>query len=285
MREQQPWPAPAKLNRFLHITGRRTDGMHELQTVFQFIDICDQLHFSRRRDAEIRHMNPLPGLDPDSDLTVRAARRLQVETGARQGVDIRINKLLPAGGGLGGGSSDCATTLVALNQLWDLDLSPDRLAAIGLELGADVPVFVGGTAAWAEGVGERLTPIHLDEPWFLVIKPDCEVATGEIFNAPDLTRSTPPLTIRAFLDDPDRATNDCEPVVRQQFAPVAEALDWLNRFAPTRLTGTGACVFATFPEQAVAAEVAAQMPARWQGFVCRGLNESPLLARLQQELR
>ncbi len=285
MREQQPWPAPAKLNRFLHITGRRTDGMHELQTVFQFIDICDQLHFGRRRDTEIRHMNPLPGLDPDSDLTVRAARRLQVETGARQGVDIRITKLLPAGGGLGGGSSDCATTLVALNQLWDLDLPPDRLAAIGLELGADVPVFVRGTAAWAEGIGERLAPIHLDEPWFLVIKPDCEVATGEVFNAPDLTRSTPPLTIRAFLDDPDRAMNDCEPVVRQRFAPVAEALDWLNRFAPARLTGTGACVFAAFPAQAVAAEVAAQMPARWQGFVCRGLNESPLLARLQQELR
>lgn len=285
MHERRCWPAPAKLNRFLHITGRRADGMHELQTVFQFIDVCDQLHFIPRSDAEIRHLNPLPGVDPDVDLTVRAARRLQVETGVRQGIDIRIDKLLPMGGGLGGGSSDCATTLVALNQLWDLGLSLPQLAGIGLELGADVPVFVRGTAAWAEGVGEQLTPVRLDEPWFLVIKPDCEVATGQVFNAPDLTRSTPPMTIRAFLDDSEPGTNDCEPVVRRLFAPVAEALDWLSRFAPARLTGTGACLFAAFPDQVTATEVAAQLPARWQGFVCRGLNESPLLARLQQELR
>ncbi len=285
MPEQQPWPAPAKLNRFLHITGRRDDGMHELQTVFQFVDACDQLYFTPRDDAEIRHLNPLAGVAPEADLCVRAARRLQAETDCRRGVDIRIDKILPLGGGLGGGSSDCATTLVALNRLWAQDLSLHQLAAIGLELGADVPVFVHGRAAWAEGVGEQLQPIDIDEPWFLVIRPDCEVATGQVFAAADLTRNTPPTTIRDFLRVPEHSRNDCEAVVRTLFAPVAEALDWLQQFAPARLTGTGACLFAPFPDRAAAAAVAAQLPDRWQGFVCRGLNESPLHTRLQQEVR
>lgn len=285
---ERPWPAPAKLNRFLHITGRRADGMHELQTIFQFIDLRDELTFIPRRETRVRHLNPLEGVDAGADLSVRAARLLQRETGCRLGVDIRIDKRLPMGGGLGGGSSDCATTLVALNQLWGLGLSEERLAELGLELGADVPVFVYGYAAWAEGVGERLTPVELDEPWFLVIRPDCEVATGRVFNAPDLTRSTPPMTIRAFFDNEnlhDGAGNDCELVVRRLFPPVAEALDWLGQYARPRLTGTGACLFASFADREAAVAVAAQLPARWQGFVTRGLNVSPLRQRLQQELR
>ena len=280
---ERPWPAPAKLNRFLHITGRRADGMHELQTVFQFLDVGDELAFTLRTDSRINHRNPLPGLDPEQDRTVRAARLLQAETGCRQGIDIQINKHLPLGGGLGGGSSDCATTLVALNQLWGLGLPEDRLAALGLSLGADVPVFVRGRAAWAEGVGERLTPVDVDEPWFVVICPDCEVSTARVFNAPGLTRSTPPMTIRGFLEG--SGGNDCEPVVRQLFPVVAEALDWLGQHAPARLTGTGGCLFAPFTDRQTAAAVAALVPSRWQAFVARGLNESPLLKHLQQEMQ
>ncbi|MDZ7735227.1 MAG: 4-(cytidine 5'-diphospho)-2-C-methyl-D-erythritol kinase [Gammaproteobacteria bacterium] len=280
---ERPWPAPAKLNRFLHITGRRADGMHELQTVFQFIDLCDELSFTVRTDAGIRHLNPLAGVDPETDLTVRAARLLQSETGCRLGAEIHINKRLPLGGGLGGGSSDCATTLVALNRLWGLELPVERLADLGLGLGADVPVFVHGRAAWAEGVGERLTPVELDEPWFVVIRPDCEVSTAAVFAAPGLTRSTPPMTIRGFLDG--GGGNDCEAVVRELFPAVAEAQDWLGRHAPARLTGTGACIFAPFADRETAATIAARIPARWQGFIARGLNESPLLGRLQQEMQ
>ena len=280
---ERPWPAPAKLNRFLHITGRRADGMHELQTVFQFLDYCDEITFTPRADATVRHCNPLRGVDADSDLTVRAARLLQAESGCRLGVDIHIDKRLPMGGGLGGGSSDCATTLVALNQLWGLGLPVERLAELGLHLGADVPVFVRGRAAWAEGVGEVLTAVDLDEPWFVVICPDCEVSTARIFAAPGLTRSTPPMTIRGFLDG--GGGNDCEPVVRQLFPAVAEALDWLDEHAPARLTGTGACLYAPFPDRDRAAAVAERIPPRWQGFVARGLNESPLLTRLQQEMQ
>lgn len=280
-----PWPAPAKLNRILHITGRRDDGMHELQTIFQFIDLCDQLEFNIRSDGVVEHLNPLAGVAAQTDLTVRAARLLQSHTGCSLGVDIHVDKQLPMGGGLGGGSSDCATTLVALNQLWELGLTDAELAVLGLQLGADVPVFIHGRAAWAEGVGERLTPVAIDEPWFLVIRPDCEVPTAMVFNAPDLTRSTPPMTIRDFLEAPEQGRNDCEAVVRRLFPPVAEALDWLARFAPPRLTGTGACLFAPFPDAAAAADVAAQLPGRWQGHVCRGCNESPLRARREQELR
>jgi len=280
---ERPWPAPAKLNRFLHITGRRDDGMHELQTVFQFLNRCDEITFTVRADGEIRHTNPLPGVEAEADLTVRAAHRLQAETGCRQGVEIHIDKHLPLGGGLGGGSSDCATTLVALNRLWGLDIPLERLAELGLELGADVPVFVHGHAAWAEGVGERLTAVELDEPWFVVIRPDCEVSTAQVFSAPGLTRSTPPMTIRAFLAG--AGGNDCEAVVRGLFPPVAEALDWLDQYAPARLTGTGGCVFTAFAGREQAAAVAAKIPPRWEGFVARGLNRSPLHERLQQEMQ
>lgn len=272
------WPAPAKLNLFLHITGRRADGYHELQTVFQFIDRCDELRFTSRDDGVIRPMHALPGLDPGRDLTVRAARLLQSSTGVNLGADICLDKRLPIGGGLGGGSSDAATTLVVLNCLWKLGLSLAELAGLGLQLGADVPVFVRGRSAWAEGVGERLTEMNLDEPWYLVVVPPCQVSTDKIFAAPDLTRDSVPITIDNFLTA--RMANDCEAAVRRRYPQVAEAFRTLERYAVARLTGTGACVFAAFQEQQeahfVLRQLASTWPANWQGFVAKGMNESPL---------
>ena len=276
-----PWPAPAKLNLFLHITGRRADDFHLLQTVFQFLDYADVLHFTVRTDGAVRRLSELPGVAAEGDLVVRAARLLQTETGCRLGADIRLEKRLPMGGGLGGGSSDAATTLVALNALWQLRLPVERLAALGLTLGADVPVFVRGQAAWAEGVGERLEPVDLPEPWYLVLVPPVGVSTAAVFGAPELTRDCPPITIRDFLAGIGR--NVCEPVVRARFPAVAAALDWLAHFAPARMTGTGCCVFAAFAVESAAREVAAQLPAGWHGFVARGCNRSPLLERLAQE--
>lgn len=274
------WPAPAKLNRFLHITGRRADGYHLLQTVFQFMEYGDTLGFRLRDDGLVRRSSVLPGIDPESDLTVRAARLLQSHTGERRGVEIAIDKRIPAGGGLGGGSSDAATTLWALNCLWDLGLSMEELATLGLRLGADVPVFVRGRAAWAEGVGEILTPLTLEEPWYLVVIPDAQVSTAEIFAAPELTRDCDALTISGFLSG-DHGLNVCEPVVRARFPRVAEALDWLGRFAPARMSGTGACVFASFPERRAADEARRCLPVGWRAFVAKGCNHSPLLARVE----
>ncbi|MDX1253390.1 MAG: 4-(cytidine 5'-diphospho)-2-C-methyl-D-erythritol kinase [Gammaproteobacteria bacterium] len=269
------WPAPAKLNLFLHITGRRADGYHLLQTVFQFIDRCDWLHFDVRNDGVIRRIEELPGVPPEQDLTLRAAHLLREEAGQPAlGADIRIEKHLPMGGGLGGGSSDAATTLVALNALWGLRLPPQRLAALGLRLGADVPVFVAGHAAWAEGVGEKLTPVTLPEPWYVVLVPACHVSTAAIFSAQELTRDLPPLTIEGFLSGQGR--NVCEPVVRSRYPQVAEAMDWLTRFGPARMTGTGACVFCAFAAESEARRVLAQLPPSWQGFVAKGMNRSPL---------
>ena len=274
------WPAPAKLNLFLHITGRRADGYHLLQTVFQFIDYCDLLDFTPRNDGEIKRSSVLAGVPADADLVVRAARLLQEKTGCRQGVAIHVDKRIPAGGGLGGGSSDAATTLVALNRLWGLGLHVDELAGFGLQLGADIPVFVRGRAAWAEGVGGKLTPLESPENWFLVIRPDCSVSTAEIFNAVDLTRNTPAITIRDFLTSGGR--NDCEMVVKGRYPQVAEALDWLNQFGTARVTGTGACIYASFNEEYQAREPLRTIPLSWQGFVARGRNYSPLLGRLEQ---
>jgi 4-diphosphocytidyl-2-C-methyl-D-erythritol kinase len=275
-----PWPAPAKLNLFLHITGRREDGFHLLQTVFQFLDYGDELYFTLRDDGVVSRVSDLPGVAAESDLVVRAARLLQAETGCPRGVDIRVEKRLPMGGGLGGGSSDAATTLVALNALWRLGLPEERLAALGLGLGADVPVFVRGRAAWAEGVGERLEPVDLPEPWYLVLVPPVGVATAAVFGAPELTRDCPAITIRDFLAG--MGENVCEPVVRRRFPAVAEALDWLAGYAPSRMTGTGCCVFAAFADESEARGVLAQLPAGWSGFVARGRNRSPLLERLER---
>lgn len=278
----RPWPAPAKINLFLHVTGRRGDGYHELQTVFQFLDYADELWFTVTGDGEVRREGEEYEVAEDEDLSVRAARALKEDTGTGAGVRIRINKHIPAGGGLGGGSSDAATTLVALNRLWTLELSEDELARIGLGLGADVPVFVRGRAAWAEGVGERLQPVAVPEDWFLVVHPGCHVPTGRVFNAPDLTRNTPPITIRDFLEGAGR--NDCEPVVFEAFPQVAETARWLGRFAPdVRMTGTGACLFARFPSREEAESVARDLPKGCQGFVARGKNRSPLLDRLATE--
>ncbi len=278
------WPAPAKLNLFLHVLSRRPDGYHTLQTAFQFIDLCDDLVFEPRTDGRIVRVSGPSEVAADEDLVVRAAHRLRESTGGgKGGVGISVHKRIPLQGGLGGGSSDAATTLVALNHLWDLGLTADQLASLGLELGADVPVFVHGHAAWAEGVGERLQPLDLPEPAYLVVRPPCAVSTREIFQAPELTRNSMPTTIRAFFAGEGR--NDCEPVVRTRYPPVAAALDWLNRYAPARLTGTGSCVFAAFEDEARARRVAAQLPAGCEGFVVRGHNRSPLLTRLERAER
>jgi 4-diphosphocytidyl-2-C-methyl-D-erythritol kinase len=268
------WPAPAKLNLFLHITGRRPDGYHLLQTVFQFIDYCDLLHFEVRRDGLIRRVTETPGVDERQDLVWRAASLLQHESNVHLGVNISIIKRIPMGGGLGGGSSDAATTLVALNRLWNLGLSVPRLADLGIKLGADVPVFINGYAAWAEGVGEKLQSVSLPEPWYVVVMPPCQVATGEIFAAPELTRDANPIKIRDFLAG--QGVNVCEPVVRTRYPVVGEVLDWLSQYSKARLTGTGACVFAAFENERLAQEVMGKIPLQWAGFVAKGLNTSPL---------
>jgi 4-diphosphocytidyl-2-C-methyl-D-erythritol kinase len=273
---QGPWPAPAHLNLFLHITGRRADGYHELQTVFQFLDLADRLYFGTRADGEIRRFGGPAGVAAADDLCVRAASLLQSYAGIPQGVDIYNEKILPAGGGLGGGSSDAATTLWALNRLWGLGLDAGELAGLGLQLGADVPVFLHGRSSWAEGVGEILTPVELPEPWFLVLDPNVSVSTAAVFSDTELTRDTPRMTIRDLLSGDGR--NDCEAVVRRRYPEVAAALDWLNSQSPARLTGTGACVFAAFDAETEALEIAARVPSRWNAFVARGLNRSPLHA-------
>jgi 4-diphosphocytidyl-2-C-methyl-D-erythritol kinase len=277
------WPAPAKLNLFLHVTGRRPDGYHELQTLFQLIDLNDTVSLSVTDDGRIERPAGPVGVDPDSDLTVRAAKALQAATGCRAGASIRIAKRIPMGGGLGGGSSDAATVLLALNHLWGCGLPVDELARLGLPLGADVPVFVRGSSAWAEGVGEQLVPVELPERWYVVIHPGVAVPTRDVFQSPELTRNTPVITIRAFFgpEGSSGSRNDCEPVVRARYPEVADALSWLGKFAPARLTGTGSCIFAAFGSAMDAERVAARAPDRWRAFVARGLNVSPVHALLR----
>lgn len=274
-------PAPAKLNLFLQVVGRRPDGYHELQTAFQLIDLADELRFMVRDDPGIRRTAGPESVPAAADLSVRAARRLQQAAGVRRGVDIALTKRIPVGGGLGGGSSDAATTLVALNELWGLHWPPERLAGLALELGADVPVFVHGHSAWAGGVGEQLQPLTLPERHYAVIFPGVAVSTATVFQAPELTRNTPRTTIRAFLEAGGR--NDCVPVVTRRYPAVAEALAWLARSGEARLTGTGSCVFAAFADRSSARAALAELPARWSGFVVRGLQRSPLLKRLAAE--
>lgn len=286
------WPAPAKLNLCLHVTGRRAEGYHELQTIFQLIDLRDELAFEvapagviERRDDALANPGALAAIPSVQDLCVRAARALAALAEERlaqtvPGTIIRIRKRIPMGGGLGGGSSDAATTLLALNALWRLGFDRATLAALGLQLGADVPVFIQGVAAVGEGVGERLTPVALPDRWFLVLHPGVSVPTATVFQAPELTRNSPILTIPALLASGGR--NDCEPVVRERYPEVAEAIDWLARFAPTRLTGTGSCIFASFDSAAAAERVAARVPDCWRAWVARALPRSPLLARLPE---
>lgn len=267
-------PAPAKLNLFLHITGRRADGYHNLQTLFQFLDYSDTLSFNLRQDGEIQLSPEIPAIPSADNLIVRAAKLLQAQTGCTLGADIHLDKKLPMGGGLGGGSSDCATALLGLNHLWQLGLNLDELAALGLSLGADVPVFVRGQAAFAEGVGEILTPTPtIPEPWYLVVCPQVHVNTGKIFSHEGLTRNTPPLNMRTALRQEGR--NDCQQVVTMLYPEIGNALNLLSNFSFAKMTGTGACIFSSFGSEAEANRVSDQLPADYVTFVAQGVNQSP----------
>lgn len=278
--------APAKLNLFLHLTGRRADGYHELQTLFQLLDYGDQVRLSLREDGNIQRIAGADGVSADTDLAVKAARLLKSVSGTPKGCDITVVKRIPLGAGLGGGSSDAGAVLVGLNRLWELKWSEGRLAELGLELGADVPVFVRGCSAWAEGIGERLYPVSAEGIWYLVVTPSCEVSSAEVFSSPALTRNTPPSRIDRFtLAQSDGAApavswdavwahthNDCEPVTRAMYPQVDRALNWLSNFAEARMTGTGGSVFAPFPHRAEAGRVMAQRPDGLRAFVSRGLS-------------
>ncbi|AYM90707.1 4-(cytidine 5'-diphospho)-2-C-methyl-D-erythritol kinase [Serratia sp. 3ACOL1] len=274
------WPSPAKLNLFLYITGRRADGYHQLQTLFQFLDYGDTLTIVPRQDDQIQLLTPVEGVPDEQNLIVRAARLLQQHCTAHaiatlpRGADISIDKRLPMGGGLGGGSSNAATVLVALNELWQCGLSDDQLAKMGLILGADVPVFVRGHAAFAEGIGEQLQPANPAEKWYLVAHPGVSIPTPVIFADAELKRNTPVRPLNALLQAP--YANDCEPIARKRFREVEQLLSWLLQYAPSRLTGTGACVFAEFDSEPAALQVLNQAPAWLRGFVARGVNVSPL---------
>jgi 4-diphosphocytidyl-2-C-methyl-D-erythritol kinase len=272
-------PAPAKLNLMLHILGRRPDGYHELQTLFQFLDYGDELSFALREDGEVRLQTELADVPHDSNLIVKAARALKEQSGSPLGADIWIKKVLPMGGGIGGGSSDAATTLLGLNHLWHLGWDEDRLAALGLKLGADVPVFVRGHAAFAEGVGEILTPEDPEEPWYVVLVPQVSVSTAEIFSDPLLTRDTPPIKVRPVPKGNSR--NDCLPVVARRYPEVRNALNLLGKFTEAKLTGTGSCVFGAFPSKAEADKVSALLTETLTGFVAKGSNISMLHRKLQ----
>jgi 4-diphosphocytidyl-2-C-methyl-D-erythritol kinase len=277
------WPAPAKLNLFLHVLGRRPDGYHELQTCFQFVDLCDEISIEVRSDGLIRRTIEIAGLPAEADLCIRAAKALQAATGSPLGADIGLAKKIPVGGGLGGGSSDAATCLLALNHLWGVHWPREKLAALGLKLGADVPVFVHGRVAWAEGVGERLTPLYPPlapaEANYLILKPNVFVSTAAVFQDPELTRNSAPITIHGFLASGGR--NDCLGVVRRRYPEVARALDWLSVFGSARLTGTGACVFLACETKDLAQEIMRKVPPEFEGFLARGLNDSPLLEGLR----
>ena len=272
--------SPAKLNLMLHITGQQNDGYHQLQTLFQLLDYGDTLHYQTRNDNKLQLSPAIDGVAQQDNLIIRAARLLQQQDPTKtMGADIKLEKILPMGGGIGGGSSNAATTLLALNQLWKLDLSIDQLADLGLQLGADVPVFIRGHSAWAEGVGEQLQAIDIPESWYFVAKPDCEVSTAEIFSHKRLTRNTSPITIAAVLKQGGH--NDCETVVRACYPAVDNAMTWLDSLDqttdmyPARLTGTGACVFAQCPDRESAEQILHQLPKGLQGFIAKGVNISP----------
>ena len=266
-------PAPAKLNLFLHITGCREDGYHNLQTVFQLLDFGDELSFSvRASDPQITLTPEIEGVPHEDNLVVKAAKLLQAHSKTQLGANIELTKNLPMGGGIGGGSSNAATTLLALNKLWQTNLDLDTLAELGRQLGADVPVFIRGSSAWAEGVGEELQAIELPEKWYLVLTPNCHVSTAEVFSHKDLTRDTSSITVAAFLEQ--GGLNDCQPLVQNLYPEVKNALSWLSQFGDARMTGTGACVFAPFDNKASAEAVLAETPNVLNGFVARGINHS-----------
>jgi 4-diphosphocytidyl-2-C-methyl-D-erythritol kinase len=272
-------PAPAKLNLFLHITGQRADGYHLLQTVFQLLDFGDELEFEVRDTPGIVLETAFTAAAPGDNLVERAARTLAMHTGIQRGARIGLLKRLPTGGGLGGGSSDAATTLLALNRLWNTGLGLDELAELGLTLGADVPVFVRGCSAWAEGVGENLQPLSLPPRWYLVVWPGYAVNTAAIFADRELTRNTPLMTMAAFLSGSGH--NDCEPVARQRHPEIDRALVWLERHGTARMSGTGSCVFVAFADQTAARSAAATVPVNWQWFVARGIDRSPVQEALR----
>lgn len=276
-------PAPAKLNLWLHIIGRRPDGYHELETVFQFLEHGDELSFALRDDGQVCLHTEIDSVPHDSNLIVRAARKLQEQSGTHLGADIWLTKVLPMGGGIGGGSSDAATTLLALDHLWQLGWDEDRLASLGLSLGADVPVFVRGHAAFAQGVGEQLTPVDPEEPWYVVLVPQVSVSTVEIFSHPQLTRDSLPLKMRPVPEGNSR--NDCQPVVEQSYPEVRNALNSLGKFTEARLTGTGSCVFGAFPSKAEADKVLALLSETQTGFVAKGSNVSMLHRKLQSLIK
>jgi 4-diphosphocytidyl-2-C-methyl-D-erythritol kinase len=275
----EKWPAPAKLNLMLRIVGQRPDGYHLLQTVFQFIDLCDWITFHPVADGRVSLQKTIPGVAEADDLTVRAALLLKAVTGCGAGVRIEVEKNLPMGGGLGGGSSDAETTLVVLNQLWNLQLSQEKLMELGLSLGADVPVFVYGYSSWAEGIGEKLERINVPEQWVVVIKPECHVDTKEIFSAKNLTRNSKSIKIADFIAGQHQ--NDCVEVVSQRYQSVKDALVDLSAFSEARLTGTGACVFAQFDSEAAAVIAFESLKAKWRTYLSKGVNKSPLFSKLK----
>lgn len=275
MNPQHSFPAPAKLNLFLHVVGRRPDGYHLLQSVFRLIDRHDTLHLSPNQDGRIRRMQDVAGVPEEQDLCIRAAKLLQAHTGTSQGVDIRLDKRLPMGGGLGGGSSDAATVLLALNRLWSLQLPRQELLSLGLQLGADVPIFLFGRNAWAEGIGEQLQAVSLPPAWYVVLTPDAHVATAQIFASQELTRDTNPAKMAAFFKGYGR--NDLEPVVCKQYPAVASALEWLRQFGDARMSGSGASVFLECADEAEAQRIFSLKPERVNGFVAAGLEQHPLL--------
>lgn len=274
------WPAPAKLNLFLYITGRKDNGYHELQTLFQFIDRCDQLTITANKTGNVTLSPAIDGVKNEDNLIWKAAQILKNHCSCPFGAEIQIDKILPMGGGLGGGSSDAATTLVALNYLWQLNLSLDTLAELGLQLGADVPVFVRGFAAFAEGVGEELQPAEPQEKWYLVVKPSVSIATVDVFTHSGLTRNTPKRALQELLSQP--YGNDCEKIVRSVYTEVDKQLSWLLEYAPSRLTGTGACIFSEFSSENEANAILNRLPDNISGFVAKGLNTSPLTETLER---
>ncbi|MEW6981943.1 4-(cytidine 5'-diphospho)-2-C-methyl-D-erythritol kinase [Colwelliaceae bacterium 6471] len=275
------FPSPAKLNLFLHIIGQRPDGYHLLETVFQFLDFGDTIQIKVTPSPSINLLTPIEGVEDEDNLIVRAARLLQQTTGCRLGADISVEKILPMGGGLGGGSSNAATVLLALNTLWQLKLSTNELAKLGLSLGADVPIFIHGFAAFAQGVGEQLTPVTPKEYWYLVSKPNCSISTASVFQSADLPRNTPAIAFNEIEIEIDKCHNDCQTMVIKHYPEVAKLLAWLVEYAPSQMTGTGACIFSRFDSEKEASHIQSQLPVDITSFVAKGLNQSPVMSAIK----